>query len=96
LKTTSIESVVPVVQVHPTHTGETGTAYTFFTQDNNKQAKELVKILDEANQEVDPKLREIARNSFGGARRPWGQARGGGGGGYRGGGGGGRFQPYGR
>lgn len=70
--------------------GTTGTAYTYFTADNNKQARDLVKILEEAGQEVDPKLRDMARYSSGGARRPWGQAGG------RGGGSSGRFQPYGR
>jgi superfamily II DNA/RNA helicase len=38
----------------------TGTAYTFFTTDNAKQANSLVKILEEANQVIDPKLREMA------------------------------------
>ncbi|KAI8898559.1 P-loop containing nucleoside triphosphate hydrolase protein, partial [Globomyces pollinis-pini] len=61
-----------------------GTAYTFFTSDNFKQARDLVKILDEAKQVVEPKLREIARASGGGGA---GGGRGGGRGGYGGGGG---------
>jgi hypothetical protein len=56
--------------------GATGTAHTFFTMDHSKQARALVKILDEANQEVDPKLREMARGSSGGVRRPYGAPRG--------------------
>lgn len=56
--------------------GETGTAYTFFTPDKYKQAKELIKVLTEANQEVPEKLREMG--SMGGF--------GGGGGGFGGGG----------
>lgn len=40
--------------------GATGTAYTFFTADNAKQARHLVKILEEAKQEVNPQLREMA------------------------------------
>lgn len=31
---------------------KTGTAYTFFTFDNMKQAKDLIEVLKEANQEV--------------------------------------------
>ncbi|KAJ3194198.1 ATP-dependent RNA helicase dbp2 [Entophlyctis luteolus] len=58
----------------------TGTAYTFFTTENAKQAKDLVGILEEAKQIVPPQLRDLA------------YAGGGGGGGYgRYGGGGGRF-----
>ena len=75
----------------------TGTAYTLFTMENHKQARDLVKIMDEAKQIVDPKLRDIAHTSSGGARRPYGQSRGGYGG--RGGyntrfGGNDRYRPY--
>ncbi|KAJ3053465.1 ATP-dependent RNA helicase dbp2 [Rhizophlyctis rosea] len=70
----------------------TGTAYTFFTADNYKQARDLVKILEEANQEVDPKLRDFAAaGGGGGGFNRWGGGRGGGGrggGGYGSGGGG--------
>ncbi|KAJ3365012.1 ATP-dependent RNA helicase dbp2 [Kappamyces sp. JEL0680] len=63
-----------------------GTSYTFFTVDNYKQARELVKILDEANQVVEPRLRDLAgRGGGGGVRRPYGAPRGGGGYGGRGG-----------
>nr|XP_018905124.1 PREDICTED: DEAD-box ATP-dependent RNA helicase 20-like [Bemisia tabaci] len=42
--------------------GRTGTAYTFFTRKNAKQAHDLILILQEANQEVDPKLISLARS----------------------------------
>ena len=41
---------------------QTGTAYTFFTRKNSKQANELISVLREANQEVDPKLQGLARS----------------------------------
>ncbi|KAK7206124.1 ATP-dependent RNA helicase DBP2 [Myxozyma melibiosi] len=59
--------------------GTTGTAITLFTNDNSKQARDLLTILYEAKQYVDPKLEEMGRYS-----------RGGGGGGRWGGRGGGR------
>ena len=37
-----------------------GTAYTFFTRDNAKQAKDLIDVLREANQVINPKLQELA------------------------------------
>lgn len=64
-----------------------GTAYTFFTRDNGKQANDLISVLREASQEVNPKLLELSARSgrFGGPdRRRWG------GGGSRGGFGGDR------
>ena len=42
-----------------------GTAYTFFTADNSKLAADLVKVLSEAKQEVNPKLHELAASSRG-------------------------------
>src|SRR5277367_2716650 len=48
---------------------KTGTAYTFFTQDNMKQANELISVLKEATQVVNPKLyemSEMAKSGFGG------------------------------
>ena len=73
----------------------TGTAYTFFTSENYKQARDLVKILDEAKQEVDPRLREASYGSRGG-NRPYGRGRyGGSGGGSRGGYSGNRSSGYG-
>lgn len=73
---------------------KTGTAYTFFTPNNSRQAKELISVLQEANQVVNPKLYEIANNpragGWGGGRGSrWRQGGGGGGGGsWRGSGGG--------
>ena len=71
--------------------GAKGTAITFFTSDNAKQARDLVSVLHEAKQVVDPRLAEMGRYSGGGGGRYGGyRGRGGGGrGGYGGGGGGG-------
>merc|ERR1712002_924002 len=46
----------------------TGTAYTFFTIANIKQAKDLINVLKEANQVINPKLLQMAENAmtFGG------------------------------
>ena len=55
--------------------GAEGTAYTFITASNARQVPDLVRVLEEARQEVDPQLRAMA-------------GRGGYGGGYGGGGGG--------
>jgi len=75
--------------------GNKGTAITFFTQQDGKKAKPLVKILQDAGQQVPKELAAMAaRNYFGGGGgRRW---RGGKRGGSRGGGGGGsgRFNPY--
>lgn len=70
-----------------------GTAYTFFTRDNGKQAGDLIGVLREANQQINPKLFELSTRGgkFGGGdRRRWGYAPrgdGGGRGGYGGSGG---------
>jgi len=77
---------------------KTGTAYTFFTRENGKYAKDLVAILTEAGQVVNPQLMELSMTAgFGGGRSRWGGGGGGGrrsggfgGGRGRGGGGGGR------
>ncbi|KAI1355737.1 Phosphomethylpyrimidine kinase-domain-containing protein [Xylaria sp. FL0043] len=47
--------------------GAKGTAITFFTTDNSKQARDLVGVLQEAKQQVDPRLAEMARYGGGGA-----------------------------
>jgi ATP-dependent RNA helicase DDX5/DBP2 len=70
----------------------TGTAITFFTQDNAKSARALVEILREAGQEVPPALVEMVGRpggsgggrGFGGRGRYSSGSRGGGGnrGGY--------------
>lgn len=44
---------------------KTGTAYTFFTHSNAKQAKELVEVLREANQVINPKLFEMMESARG-------------------------------
>jgi len=48
-----------------------GTSYAFFTDANMKQAKDLVAVLREANQEIDPKLLAMASRAgnFGGNNR---------------------------
>ena len=68
--------------------GNSGTAYTFFTQKDGKNASDLIGILKEANQVVNPQLyeMEIIGRQFKGNNRRWG----GGGGGGRGRGGGGK------
>lgn len=38
----------------------TGTAYTFFTPSNMKQAGDLISVLKEANQVINPKLYEMS------------------------------------
>ncbi|KAF8382271.1 ddx-17 [Pristionchus pacificus] len=68
-----------------------GTAYTFFTPSNAPKARDLLKILDEAKQNVAPELRELSmrgggnrgggRGYGGGMKRAYGGS-GGGGGGY--------------
>lgn len=42
---------------------KTGTAYTFFTPSNANKAKDLVAVLQEANQVVNPKLYELVSNT---------------------------------
>ncbi|KAK9703950.1 ATP-dependent RNA helicase dbp2 [Basidiobolus ranarum] len=72
--------------------GATGSSITFFTHENARQAKDLISILQEAKQEIDPKLLEMGRfggGSKGNNRRFGGGGRGGRGGGSYGGGGGG-------
>jgi len=53
---------------------KTGTAYTFFTRENGKYAGDLVKILKEANQVINPEILKMSQNSanFGGGRNRWG------------------------
>ncbi|XP_031625459.1 ATP-dependent RNA helicase dbp2-like isoform X3 [Contarinia nasturtii] len=45
---------------------QTGTAYTFFTNNNARQARELVGVLEEAGQSPDTALLELARMNGGG------------------------------
>lgn len=45
---------------------KTGTAYTFFTPTNGNKAKDLIAVLQEANQVVNPKLYDLVHtNSYG-------------------------------
>ena len=76
---------------------QTGTAYTFFTSNNSKQAHDLVEVLTEAKQQINPKLADMARYSSRGGGNRWYGGGGGGGGGYGGrsrGGGGGGYRRY--
>ena len=61
--------------------GSKGTAITLFTSDNSRQARELVQVLREANQHIDPKLADMARFGGGGGSSRYGYGRGRGGGG---------------
>ncbi|XP_074648922.1 putative ATP-dependent RNA helicase DDX17 isoform X2 [Tubulanus polymorphus] len=72
----------------------TGTAYTFFTMGNIKQAGDLVQVLEEAKQEVNPRLVQLAQSnsSYGKGRGRWGN-KSGGYGDKRGGGGGFKSRP---
>ncbi|XP_062874581.1 probable ATP-dependent RNA helicase DDX5 [Trichomycterus rosablanca] len=47
---------------------KTGTAYTFFTPNNFKQAHDLVSVLREANQAINPKLIQMAGDRGGRSR----------------------------
>ncbi|KAK9701694.1 Helicase conserved C-terminal domain [Popillia japonica] len=60
----------------------TGTAYTFFTPNNANKATDLVAVLKEAKQVINPKLQEMADsrawtngNSNGRGRNRWGRSR---------------------
>lgn len=62
-----------------------GTAYTFFTSNNAKQANELIDVLKEAKQEISQKLFELSSNSWRYGKNPRRRYGGGGfGGGSRG------------
>lgn len=69
--------------------GATGSSVTYFTMENSKQARDLMNVLTEANQEVPPELADMVRMGGGGGRGGFRGGRGGGFGGGRGGGGGG-------
>ncbi|KAI5074604.1 hypothetical protein GOP47_0010565 [Adiantum capillus-veneris] len=49
--------------------GATGTAYTFFTAANAKHARELIGILMEAGQSINPALQGMAGSGYGGGFR---------------------------
>lgn len=44
---------------------KTGTAYTFFTPNNMRQASDLISVLREANQAINPKLLQMAEDRGG-------------------------------
>lgn len=70
----------------------TGTSYAFFTENNSKQAKDLVAVLTEAKQQIDPKLMDMAARcttGSGGVKRFGGGGMPRGGGGFKRGGRGG-------
>lgn len=48
---------------------KTGTAYTFFTPSNAAKAGDLVAVLKEAKQVVNPKLQDLAERGGGGGGR---------------------------
>lgn len=43
-----------------------GTAYTFFTPGNLRQARDLVRVLEEARQAINPKLMQLVDSGRGG------------------------------
>jgi len=48
---------------------KTGTAYTFFTRANGKNAAELVKVMQEAGQNVPPKLTQLSGRGYAGGQK---------------------------
>ena len=57
--------------------GNTGTSYTLFTPGNAPKARDLVAVLTEAKQVVNPKLAElVGRGGGGGSSRYGGRLRG--------------------
>lgn len=46
--------------------GNAGTSYAFFTPQNARQARDLINVLEEAKQEVNPQLMKFAMSSGGG------------------------------
>ena len=50
---------------------KTGTAYTFFSPNNSKNAKDLVDVLREAKQQINPKLLQMASSSRGFDKGMW-------------------------
>uniref|UniRef100_A0A4W4FN78 RNA helicase n=1 Tax=Electrophorus electricus TaxID=8005 RepID=A0A4W4FN78_ELEEL len=48
-----------------------GTAYTFFTPGNLRQARDLVRVLEEARQAINPKLLQLVDSGRGGGGGQW-------------------------
>jgi ATP-dependent RNA helicase DDX5/DBP2 len=44
--------------------GAKGTAYTFFTRENAKQAQDLIQLLKDSNQEVNEKLNDMSKTKY--------------------------------
>ncbi|CAF1305343.1 unnamed protein product [Adineta steineri] len=57
--------------------GAKGTAYSFFTRENAKQAQELIQLLKDSNQDVNEKLYEMAKTKYFGNNRGGNNYRGG-------------------
>ena len=70
--------------------GKTGIAHTLFTKEDSQQARELVQIMEGANQTVPPELQALVRTKGSGGGGRGGRWSGGRGGGRGGGGRGGR------
>jgi len=51
--------------------GHSGTAYTLFTQKNAPKAHDLIAVLNEANQQVSPKLMQLENSCGTMGRRGW-------------------------
>ncbi|VCX36852.1 unnamed protein product [Gulo gulo] len=51
------------------HSTRTGTAYTFFTPNNIKQVRDLISVLHEANQAINPKLLQLVKDRGSGHSR---------------------------
>lgn len=49
--------------------GATGVAYTFFGDQDAKHASDLIKVLEGANQQVPPEIRDMASRGGGGMGR---------------------------
>ncbi|XP_020282118.1 DEAD-box ATP-dependent RNA helicase 20-like isoform X2 [Pseudomyrmex gracilis] len=55
-----------------------GTAYAYFTPNNARQAKELIAVLEEAGQVINPQLADLAnsvKNQYGKGRQRWSHSR---------------------
>ncbi|XP_012244482.1 uncharacterized protein LOC117164123 [Bombus vancouverensis nearcticus] len=55
-----------------------GTAYAYFTPNNARQAKELISVLEEAGQTINPQLADLANSikpAYGKGRQRWSHSR---------------------
>ena len=50
---------------HTGHSKSSGTAYTFFTEEDGPHASDLVEVLKEPKQKIDPKLIELSEVQYG-------------------------------